>query len=415
MTDHLCPLQLLGPTDNFQTLLLYFDNKIMEQVSTNSFYLSVSTFVLGRGCLSKYMEYQDISCVVKDVIGRQKLHYAEYSNQVIQNSYSVGKQYYPVERNYRGQYIGVPLIKSVEEIIAVICLNNNRILRSNGKVWDQLSSLDAVWLVTDRVKFFSLFLSYIRFLLLYWQEWEHYSNEVLLRHSGHSGQMLRQRHGRRLIYRHPSALTLQKLQEFVEYFFLPNNDYNFVPPIPITNKEQPKKGPIVNGNTRISVSRKNGFELMNSDYNQAQDSSAVETSKKNLFPSNKKPLGGMSEEKDDVYLAADDQGVQKRLYSYNSDQFDLNSNQQEQQGNEDSSSAHSRSEHILFDNYFSESPVVDIQVNEGKSASRNEEQRELRIDDKSKPVDGWKSKRCPQAASSTILISLQNQQMKPKL
>lgn len=120
-------------------------------ISNTTFYLSISTIVLGKGCLSKYMEYQDGNALIKDIIARQKMHTSEYCHQIVQNTLSIGKQYFAVPRGYRGQYTGQPLIKTPEEIIAVICLNNNRILRSNGKVWDQLSSLDTVWLVTDRV------------------------------------------------------------------------------------------------------------------------------------------------------------------------------------------------------------------------------------------------------------------------
>lgn len=119
--------------------------------SNTTFYLTISTMVLGKGCLSKYMEYQDCNALTKDVIVRQKMHTAEYCHQNVQNTLSIGKQYLAVPRGYKGQYTGLPQVKTPEEIIAVICLNNNRILRSNGKIWDQLSSLDTVWLVTDRV------------------------------------------------------------------------------------------------------------------------------------------------------------------------------------------------------------------------------------------------------------------------
>lgn len=97
------------------------------------------------------MEYQDGNALIKDIIARQKMHTAEYCHQTVQNTFSIGKQFFAIPRGYRGQYTGLPQIKTPEEIIAVICLNNNRILRSNGKVWDQLSTLDTVWLVTDRV------------------------------------------------------------------------------------------------------------------------------------------------------------------------------------------------------------------------------------------------------------------------
>ena len=119
--------------------------------SNTTFYLTISTMVLGKGCLSKYMEYQDGNTLIKDVIARQKIHTAEYCHQNVQNPLSIGKQFLAVPRGYKGQYTGIPQVKTQEEVIAVICLNNNRMLRSNGKVWDQLSSLDTVWLVTDRV------------------------------------------------------------------------------------------------------------------------------------------------------------------------------------------------------------------------------------------------------------------------
>jgi hypothetical protein len=119
--------------------------------SNTTFYLTISTMVLGKGCLSKYMEYQDGNALIKDVIARQKIHTAEYCHQNVQNPLSIGKQFLAVPRGYKGQYTGLPQVKTQEEVIAVICLNNNRMLRSNGKVWDQLSSLDTVWLVTDRV------------------------------------------------------------------------------------------------------------------------------------------------------------------------------------------------------------------------------------------------------------------------
>jgi hypothetical protein len=78
-------------------------------------------------------------------------------------------------------------------IIAVINLSKIRILRMKGKVWDQLVDGDSVWLVTN-------------------QEWSEYCEKVL-------DQEHLFRHGKRVVSRHPSALSYEKLQHFVSQFY----------------------------------------------------------------------------------------------------------------------------------------------------------------------------------------------------
>lgn len=122
-----------------------------------------------------------------------------------------------------------------------------------------------------------------------------YSNEVLLRGNGHSGQMLRQRHGRRLMYRHPSALSLPKLQEFVEYFFTTKKDSNAIPvPIPSAKREQPRpRAPAVLTQRPTSAmgsipSFKDRQQYQGSDIHPTYQTDAPSDSIKELFPSETK-------------------------------------------------------------------------------------------------------------------------------
>jgi hypothetical protein len=78
-------------------------------------------------------------------------------------------------------------------IIAIINLSKIRILRMKGKVWDQLVDGDSIWLVTN-------------------QEWSEYCEKVL-------DQEHLFRHGKRVVSRHPSALSYEKLQHFVSQFY----------------------------------------------------------------------------------------------------------------------------------------------------------------------------------------------------
>lgn len=51
----------------------------------SSFYLTIYTYILGRVGISKYMEYQDVAGVAKDVICRQKNHSSDIENQNVIN------------------------------------------------------------------------------------------------------------------------------------------------------------------------------------------------------------------------------------------------------------------------------------------------------------------------------------------
>ena len=124
------------------------------------------------------------------------------------------------------------------------------------------------------------------------QEWEVYSNEVLLRGNGHSGQTLRQRHGRRLVYRHPSALSLPKLQEFVEYFFTSKKDSSIIPiPLPAAKREQSRSKALLLIQKPASAAAP--FPLKTNQQNPIRDHKsdtiypihAPTDSKKELFPS----------------------------------------------------------------------------------------------------------------------------------
>ena len=114
----------------------------------------------------------------------------------------------------------------------------------------------------------------------------------MLRGNGHSGQTLRQRHGRRLVYRHPSALSLPKLQEFVEYFFTSKKESNIIPiPLPAAKREQSRSKALLLIQKPASAAAP--FPLKTNQQNPIRDHKsdtiypihAPTDSKKELFPS----------------------------------------------------------------------------------------------------------------------------------
>lgn len=62
------------------------DNNLTFTSSNNgAFYITINTYILGLGASSKYMEYQDVAAVIKDVLGRQKLHSSDYLSLQLQD------------------------------------------------------------------------------------------------------------------------------------------------------------------------------------------------------------------------------------------------------------------------------------------------------------------------------------------
>ena len=86
-------------------------------------------------------------------------------------------------------------VKSItpNHVVCAINLSTNRILRMTGKVWDQLDSDQDIWLVTQ-------------------QEWQEYCEKVL-------DQEQLYRHGKKVISRHPTSLSHDKLQHFISQFY----------------------------------------------------------------------------------------------------------------------------------------------------------------------------------------------------
>ena len=87
-----------------------------------------------------------------------------------------------------------------EDILAVVNIKTCRLLKLTGKVWDQLSSGDEIWLVSPK-------------------EWKEHSDKVLV----HECKI---RHGKKLMIRNPAALNPKQLFDMVELYF-PNIEKKF--------------------------------------------------------------------------------------------------------------------------------------------------------------------------------------------
>eukprot|EP01032_Pedospumella_encystans_P015209 gene15209-17415_t len=87
-----------------------------------------------------------------------------------------------------------------EDILAVVNIKTCRLLKLTGKVWDQLTSGDEIWLVSPK-------------------EWKEHSDKVLV----HECKI---RHGKKLMIRNPAALNPRQLFDMVELYF-PNIEKKF--------------------------------------------------------------------------------------------------------------------------------------------------------------------------------------------
>jgi hypothetical protein len=80
-----------------------------------------------------------------------------------------------------------------EDIVAVINIKTCRLVKLTGKVWDQLSSGDDIWMLTAK-------------------EWKEHSEKVLIHEC-------KARHGKTLMIRNPAALNPRQVYEMVDAYY----------------------------------------------------------------------------------------------------------------------------------------------------------------------------------------------------
>lgn len=121
---------------------------------------------------------------------------------------------------------------SMHQLLAVVNLSNSRMVRMKGKVWDAVSDGDCLWFVKV-------------------DEWQDYTDNHLV----HEPTF---RHGKRILVRHPSFLSPEKLLHFISQYF---DDCK-----PLMDKSKRWVSPnVIDNSRRLSSEEKSPSPLMHHD------------------------------------------------------------------------------------------------------------------------------------------------------
>jgi hypothetical protein len=137
------------------------------------YYQSINAYVFGESVLTKTIKADEAASLPKAVVNK------------LRQSTSL---------------TGPAKTLTPEDIVAVINIKTCRLVKLTGKVWDQLSSGDDIWMLTAK-------------------EWKEHSEKVLIHEC-------KARHGKTLMIRNPAALNPRQVYEMVEAYY-PHIEKNF--------------------------------------------------------------------------------------------------------------------------------------------------------------------------------------------
>jgi hypothetical protein len=143
------------------------------QTEDMEYYQSINAYVFGEPVLTKTIKADEAASLPKAVV-----------NKLRQSTTLTG----PAKT------------LTPEDIVAVINIKTCRLVKLTGKVWDQLSSGDDIWMLTAK-------------------EWKEHSEKVLIHEC-------KARHGKTLMIRNPAALNPRQVYEMVEAYY-PHIEKNF--------------------------------------------------------------------------------------------------------------------------------------------------------------------------------------------
>jgi hypothetical protein len=163
---------LLG-TVGFQPPKVQIKHSSAYQTEDMEYYQSINAYVFGEPVLTKTIKADEAASLPKAVV-----------NKLRQSTILTG----PAKT------------LTPEDIVAVINIKTCRLVKLTGKVWDQLSSGDDIWMLTAK-------------------EWKEHSEKVLIHEC-------KARHGKTLMIRNPAALNPRQVYEMVDAYY-PHIEKNF--------------------------------------------------------------------------------------------------------------------------------------------------------------------------------------------